>query len=111
MAGVTGTYYEAGYAAGHGTSVLGGDMENQLHAAGERSGMPRSYASAKRRAGVPVKRFFSRFSSLSDVPAADLDYLAERLLLAMENGRGPNTAALHGAVRDEIRSRGSARND
>lgn len=80
-------------------------MENQLHAAGARHGMSRRFASAKRCAGVPVKRFFARFSSLSDVPAEDLDVLAERLRLAMDIGQGSCTAALYAAVRDEIRSR------
>jgi hypothetical protein len=91
--------------------TMSGEMENQLHRAGERSGIPGSFASAKRRAGVPVKRFFARFSSLSDVPAADLDFLAERLRLAMDIGQGSHTAALYAAVRDEINNRESARND
>lgn len=86
-------------------------MENNLHIAGERPGLPRVVASGNRRAGVPVKRFFARFSSLSDVPADDLDFLAERLRLAMEIGQGSQTAALYAAARDEIRSRESARND
>jgi hypothetical protein len=89
---------------------MSGDMENQLHTADERSGMPRGFASAKRPAGVPVKRFFARFSSLSDVPSADLEFLAERLRLAMDLGQGSQTAALYAAVRDEIRRRESARN-
>ncbi|HEY8699430.1 MAG TPA: hypothetical protein VIM08_00500 [Arthrobacter sp.] len=86
-------------------------MENQLHAAGERSRMVRRLASARRRAGLPVKRFFTRFRSLADVPEADLDFLAERLLHAMDIGQGPHTAALYGAVRDEIRGRESTRNE
>jgi len=86
-------------------------MENHLHTAGERPGMPRTVASGNRRAGVPVKRFFARFSSLSDVPADDLDFLGERLRLAMDIGQGSQTAALYAAVRNEIRSRESARND
>jgi hypothetical protein len=40
-----------------------------------------------------------------------LDFLAERLRLAMEIGQGSQTAALYAAARDEIRSRESARND
>ncbi|MBT2531031.1 hypothetical protein J7E83_02610 [Arthrobacter sp. ISL-48] len=86
-------------------------MENQLHTAGDRSGITRSFAAAKRRAGMPVKRFFARFSSLSEVPSADLDFLAERLRLAMDIGQGSHAAALYAAVRDEIRSRGSTRKD
>lgn len=86
-------------------------MNNQLHAADQRSSLTRTFASARRRAGLPVKRFFTRFKSLSDVPADDLEFLSERLSAAMEIGQGSQTAALHSAVRKEIRSRAAAPND
>ena len=86
-------------------------MEKRLHSAGERPGMRRTFTSARRRAGVPVKRFFTRFSSLSDVPAADLHFLSERIRLAMVIGQGLDTAQLYAAVREEIRSRESALNE
>jgi hypothetical protein len=73
--------------------------------------MRRTFTSARRRAGVPVKRFFTRFSSLSDVPVADLDFLSERISLAMVIGRGSDTAHLYAAVREEIRSRESELNE
>ena len=86
-------------------------MEKRSHAASESSRVRRTFASARRRAGVPVKRFFTRFSSLSDVPDADLDFLSERVRLAMVIGPGSDTAHLYTAVREEIRSRESALNE
>lgn len=83
-------------------------MEKRLHAAGERSRMHRAFTSAGQRAGLPVKRFFTRFRSLSDVPAADLDFLSECIRLAMVIGPGSDTEHLYSAVRKEIRSRESA---
>jgi hypothetical protein len=83
-------------------------MEKRLHAAGGRSGKRRTFTSARQQAGVPLKRFFTRFSSLSDVPASDLDYLAERIRLALVIGPGSDTARLYAAVREEMRSRESA---
>ena len=86
-------------------------MEKRLHAAGGRSRTLRTSDSARRRAGVRVKRFFTRFSSLADVPGADLDFLSERIRLVMIIGRGSETADLYAAVRGEIRSRESAPNE
>ena len=82
-------------------------MEKRLHAASDKSKMRRTFPSARRRAGVPVKRFFARFSSLADVPDADLDFLSERIRLAMVIGQGSDTAHLYTAVREEIRRRES----
>lgn len=86
-------------------------MENPLYVAGDRSGTPVKMASPKRRAGLPVKRFFSRFRSLSDVPASDLELLSERITLALDLGHQPHFSALHAAVRHELRNRESALND
>lgn len=86
-------------------------MENPLYLAGDRSGTPVRMASTRRRAGLPVKRFFSRFRSLSDVPASDLEQLSERITLALDLGHEPHVTALHAAVRHELRNRESALDD
>ena len=86
-------------------------MEKRLHKAGDRSRAPRSIATARRRAGIPVKRFFSRFRSLSDVPASDLELLSERITMALDLGHEPHVSALRAAVRHELRNRESALND
>jgi hypothetical protein len=86
-------------------------MEHPLHMAGGRTGTPVRRASTRRRAGLPVKRFFSRFRSLSDVPASDLEMLSERITLALDLGQEPHVSALHAAVRHELRNRDSALND
>ncbi len=86
-------------------------MENPLHTAGNRPGAQEKLASPKRRAGLPVKRFFSRFRSLSDVPASDLELLSERITLALDLGHEPDVSALHAAVRHELRNRDAALND
>ena len=54
---------------------------------------PVKMASTKRRAGQPVKKFFSRFRSLSDVPAADLEMLSERITMALDLGQEPMSGA------------------
>ena len=86
-------------------------MEKRLHKPGERPGAPRSLATARRRAGIPVKRFFSRFRSLSDVPAADLEFLSEHIRRVLDAGPESRNAGFHAAVRREIRNRESALND
>jgi hypothetical protein len=86
-------------------------MENPLYVAGDRPGTPVRRASTQRRAGLPVKRFFSRFRSLSDVPASDLELLSARIALALDLGQEPSVSALHAAVRQELRNRDSALND
>jgi hypothetical protein len=86
-------------------------MEKRLHKAGDSSRAPRSLATARRRAGIPVKRFFSRFRSLSDVPAADLEFLSEHIRRVLDAGPESRNAALHAVVRREIRNRESALND
>lgn len=68
-------------------------------------------ASTPQRAGLPVKRFFARFRSLSDVPASDLVLLSERITLALDLGQEPHLSVLHAAVRQELRNRESALND
>ncbi|MCU1516742.1 MAG: hypothetical protein JWQ75_1463 [Pseudarthrobacter sp.] len=60
---------------------------------------------------MPVKRFFSRFTSLADVPVSDLELLSERVTLALELGQEPHVSALRAAVRSELRNRESALND
>jgi len=86
-------------------------MENPLYVAGDRSGTPPKVASTRRRAGLPVKRFFSRFRSLSDVPGSDLKMLSERITMALDLGKAPDVSALHAALRQELRNRESALND
>jgi hypothetical protein len=54
---------------------------------------------------MPVKRFFTRFQSLADLPPEDLDLLSERIRLALDLSQEANMTALHAAVRAEIRNR------
>ena len=86
-------------------------MENPLYLAGSRPGTPVRRASIRRRAGLPVKRFFARFRSLSDVPASELELLSERITLALDLGQDPHVSALRAAVQHELRNRESRRND
>lgn len=86
-------------------------MENPLYLAGHRPRTPAKMASTKRHAGLPVKRFFSRFRSLSDVPASDLELLSERITLALDLEHEPHVSALHAAVHHELRNRESELND
>ncbi|ELT42645.1 hypothetical protein ACJJV6_10220 [Arthrobacter nitrophenolicus] len=81
-------------------------MDNQLHAAGERAGRPRK--DARRRAGLPAKRFYTRFAALSDVPPEDLELLAERLRAGLTADPSSPVPALQALVRREIRKRGDA---
>ncbi|WP_235436750.1 hypothetical protein [Pseudarthrobacter siccitolerans] len=83
-------------------------MENQLHAAGERPGRPVFRKNARRRAGLPAKRFFRRFAGLSDVPAEDLEALSESLKRTMDLDPASQVLALQALVREEIRARGPA---
>ncbi len=83
-------------------------MEIKLHAARTRPGKPRHPTDAGWRAGLPVKRFFTRFRSLADLPPEDLDILSERIRLAMDVSQEPGMAALHAAVRAELHHRESA---
>jgi hypothetical protein len=84
-------------------------MENQLHPAGGLAGTPR-HKNARRRAGLPAKRFFKRFSGLSDVPEEDLEILSQRLLEALELDPSSSVPALQALVRQEIRKRAEAGN-
>ncbi|MBT2250813.1 hypothetical protein JHV56_19185 [Arthrobacter sp. BHU FT2] len=79
-------------------------MENQLHAAGDRAGRPQR-KKVHRRAGVPARHFVTRFSGLSDVPAADLELLAHSLRSGLELDPGSPVQALHAAVGRELRRR------
>jgi hypothetical protein len=79
-------------------------MEDQLHAAKK----PRSNVSHRRRAGLPVKRFFTRFARISDVPAEDLEALSESLRRAMDVDPASQVSALQALVRREILARGAA---
>jgi len=80
-------------------------MEIRLHPAGSRPVKARRPASVGWRAGLPVKRFFTRFRSLADVPPEDLDLLSERIRLALDLSQEVNMTALHAAVRAELRNR------
>jgi hypothetical protein len=86
-------------------------MENPLYLAGSRPGTPVRRASTRRRAGLPVKRFFARFRSLSDVPASELELLSERITVALDLGQDPHVSALRAAVQHELRNRESTLND
>ena len=83
-------------------------MENQLHAAGERSRRPVFHQNARRRAGLPAKRFFKRFAGLSDVPAEDLEALSESLRRTMDLDPASQVLALQALVGEEIRAREAA---
>jgi hypothetical protein len=80
-------------------------MENQLHAAGERSGRPH-HKNVRRRAGLPAKRFFTRYSGLADVPAEDLESLSQSLLKSLDLDPASQIPALQALVRQELRGRG-----
>ncbi|HSU45424.1 MAG TPA: hypothetical protein VLJ40_00800 [Arthrobacter sp.] len=84
-------------------------MENQLHPAGGLAGTPR-HKNGRRRAGLPAKRFFKRFSGLSDVPEEDLEILSQRLLEALALDPSSSVPALQALVRQEVRKRAEAGN-
>ena len=84
-------------------------MENQLHPAGGLAGKPR-HKNARRRAGLPAKRFFRRFARLSDVPEEDLKLLSQRLREALDIDPASSVPALQALVHQEIRRRGDAGN-
>ncbi|QHK22413.1 hypothetical protein GU243_18305 [Pseudarthrobacter psychrotolerans] len=86
-------------------------MEIRLHPAGSRPGKARRQASDGWRAGLPVKRFFTRFRSLADLPPEDLDFLSERIRLALDLSQEANMTALHAAVRAELRNRETETDD
>ncbi|UUL76523.1 hypothetical protein NG819_01425 [Pseudarthrobacter sp. Fe7] len=79
-------------------------MENQLHPPGGLAARLR-HKNARRRAGLPAKRFFKRFSGLSDVPEEDLEVLSERLREALDLDPSSSVPALQALVRREIRKR------
>lgn len=80
-------------------------MENQLHAAGERAGRPHK-KNVRRRAGLPAKRFFTRFAGLADVPAEDLESLSQSLWKSFDLDPASQIPALQALVRQELRGRG-----
>jgi hypothetical protein len=80
-------------------------MENQLHVAGERPGRPH-HKNVRRRAGLPAKRFFTRFAGLADVPAEDLEYLSESLRKSFDLDSPSRIPALQALVRQELQGRG-----
>lgn len=80
-------------------------MENQLHAAGERAGRPHQ-KNARRRAGLPAKRFFTRFARLQDVPEEDLELLSQSLRKALDLDPASQIPALQALVHQELRNRG-----
>lgn len=82
-------------------------MENQLHPAGGLAGRLR-HKNARRRAGLPAKRFFKRFSGLSDVPEEDLELLSQRLRDALDLDPTSSVPALQALVRREICKRADA---
>ncbi|MDQ0798647.1 hypothetical protein [Arthrobacter sp. SLBN-112] len=79
-------------------------MENKLHYARDLTGGTRN-KNARRRAGLPAKRFFKRFAGLSDVPAEDLEILSQRLQAALDLDPSSSVPALHALVRREVRKR------
>ena len=80
-------------------------MENQLHAAGKRPGRLH-HKSTGRRAGLPAKRFFTRFARMADVPAGDLEFLSQSLDASFDVDTASNIPALRALVHRELRSRG-----
>ncbi|WP_258804631.1 hypothetical protein [Pseudarthrobacter sp. NS4] len=82
-------------------------MDNPLHAAGERAGRLH-HKNARRRAGLPAKRFFTRFRRLSDVPPEDLELLSESLRNALDVDPSSPVPDLQALVRQEFRNRGEA---
>jgi hypothetical protein len=86
-------------------------MDNQLHAAGERAGRPLFRKDARRRAGLPAKRFFRHFAGLSDVPAEDLQALSGSLKRVMDLDPASQVLALQALIHEEIRARGAAAGD
>ncbi|MDQ0925166.1 hypothetical protein QF038_003674 [Pseudarthrobacter sp. W1I19] len=83
-------------------------MENQLHATGDKSGRSHFHKNSRRRAGLPAKRFFRRFSGLSDVPAEDLEALSESLKGGMDCHPASQVMALQAMVGEELRARAAA---
>lgn len=79
-------------------------MENQLHAAGERAGRPH-HKNVRRRAGLPAKRFFTRYAGLADVPAEDLESLSDSLWKSFDLDPASQIPALQALVRQELRDR------
>lgn len=82
-------------------------MEHKLHPARNLAGGPRR-KNARRRAGLPVKRFFRHFAAFSDVPAEDLEILSLRLQEALDLDPSSSVPALQALVRREIRKRSDA---
>jgi len=82
-------------------------MENQLHPAGGLAGRIRR-KNARRRAGLPAKRFFRRFSGLSDVPEEELEILSQRLRAALDLDPSSSVPALQTLLREEMRRRADA---
>ena len=80
-------------------------MELRLHPSGARPGKTRRPAPHDRRAGLPVKRFFTPFRSLADLPLEDLDLLSEQIRQALDIRQESNITALSSAVRAELRNR------
>ena len=83
-------------------------MENQLHASGERAGRPH-HKNVRRRAGLPAKRFFTRYAGLADVPAEDLESLSQSLWKSFDLDPASRIPALQALVRQELRGRGDPR--
>jgi len=79
-------------------------MENKLQLARDLAGGPR-HKNARRRAGLPAKRFFKRFAGLSDVPPEDLEILSQRLQAALDLDPSSSAPALQALVRREVRRR------
>lgn len=81
-------------------------MDNQLYIAGEKAGRPRK--DARRRAGLPPKRIYARYNSLSDVPPEDLELLSEDLRNGLDLNSPSPVPALQALVRQELRRRDAA---
>lgn len=81
-------------------------MDNQLHIAGEKAGRPRK--GVRRRAGLPVKRFYAHFSGLAEVPPGDLELLAGSLRDGLDLNAAAPVSELQALVREELRRRDEA---
>ncbi|KNH15275.1 hypothetical protein ACU18_17710 [Arthrobacter sp. ZBG10] len=80
-------------------------MKNQLHRGGGRAAQPPDW-NFRRRAGLPAKRFFTRFAGLSHVPAEELEDLSGILRKALDGDPESPVPALQALVSREIRRRG-----
>lgn len=79
-------------------------MDQQLQTAGDRA-EGRQRAIGRRKTGIPVKRFFRRFTGFADVPDQDLELLAAGMRKSLELSPESPVPALQAMVRREVAKR------